>query len=121
MDPTECHKLHLEVCPQAAEDTLPPNDLQVLPMLHVSHLYTSTLCLTSLHALLMVMRIRSGRKWWAYVESWPKSAGQGEITNLSLSSTLQKAKGNLSASGLVPCRMEGSLRFLPQEGTRNVP
>jgi len=75
-------------------------------------IYTPPPCLTSLHALLMVMRIGSGRKRWACVESWPKSAGQGKITNLSFSSTLQKAKGSLSASGLVPCRMERSLRFL---------
>lgn len=121
MDPTECHELHLEVCPQAAEDTLSPDDLHVLPMAHVSHLHTPTLCLTSLHARLMAMRISSGGKRWACVDSWPKSAGQGEITSLSFSSTLRKAKGSLSASGLVPYRIERSLRFLPQEGTRTIP
>ena len=55
--------------------------------------------------------------------SQPKSAGQGETTNLGLSFTLGRAKGRLSVSTLVPCRIERrhtSLRILLKEGARSV-
>lgn len=95
---------------------------QALLAVHAPHPYTLHTVVSSLCALLTAARVSSGRQLKSSTESQSKSVGQGENRNLNFSSILGKAKGKLSASSMLHCkiRRHTSPRILSQERTRSV-
>ena len=75
---------------------------------------------SSLYILLMAGRISFGRWLVSIAENQPQSADQEATTNLSFRVTTGKVKGKLSATHLVNCKMERSLKFLPKEEARSM-